>query len=100
METLSEPLVQTIEIAMPNRLGFHLRAVARFVKCVRKFRSSIRIRKGKLLANGKSILGLLILGAAWKSKLKIEAVGDDAVQAIEGIKEFFLNQENISGSRP
>jgi phosphotransferase system HPr (HPr) family protein len=93
--TLHEPLIRRIEITMPNRLGFHLRVVARFVQCVRGFRSIIRIRKGKLLADGKSILGLLILGAAWKSKLEIEAVGDDAVQAIEEIKDFFLNQEKI-----
>ena len=99
MGTLGEPLIRTIDITMPSRLGFHLRVVARFVKCVREFRSSIRIRKGKVLVDGKSILGLLILGAAWKSKLEIEADGDDAVQAIEGIREFFLNQENISANR-
>ena len=95
METLSESVVRKIDITMPNRLGFHLRVVARFVKCVREFHSSISIRKGKVLADGKSILGLLILGAAWKSKLEIEAVGDDAVQAVESIKEFFL-KENIN----
>ena len=93
MDALGEPLVRTINITMPGQLGFHLRVVAQFVKCMRKFRSSIRVRKGKLLADGKSILGVLILGAAWKSKLEIEAVGDDAVQAIEGIKEFFLSQK-------
>ncbi len=97
MGTLSEPLVRTINITMPGRLGFHLRVVAQFVKCVREFRSRIRIRKGKVRADGKSILGLLILGSAWKSKLEIEAVGDDAVQAIESIKEFFL-KEKISDS--
>ncbi len=95
MERFNQPLAQTIDIAMPGRLGFHLRVVALFVTRVKKFRSRIRIRKGKLLANGKSILGLIILGAAWKSKLEIEAVGDDAVQAIESIREFFSNQENI-----
>lgn len=94
MGTLGEPLIRTIDITMPNRFGFHLRVVARFVKCVREFRSVIRIRKGKLVADGKSIMGLLILGAAWNSKLEIEAVGDDAVQAIEGIENFFLNTEN------
>ncbi len=99
MGTLSEPLIQTIDITMPARFGFHLRVVTRFVECVRDFHCNIRIRKGKLTANGKSILGLLILGAAWKSKLEIEAVGDDAAQAIEGIREFFLNHENIGDSR-
>ena len=55
--------------------------------------------KRESIRRWKSILGLLILGAAWKSKLEIEAVGDDAVQAIESIKEFFL-KENISVNQP
>lgn len=96
-EKFYKPLIQTLDITMPSRLGFHLRVAALFVECVREFRSSIRIRKGKTLADGKSIMGLLVLGASWKSELEIEAVGDDAVQAIAGIKDFFLNQENISG---
>jgi phosphocarrier protein HPr len=96
IKTLRRPLIRSIEITMPNRLGFHLRVVARFVSCVRDFRSTIRIRKGKVAANGKSILGLLVLGAAWKSKLQIEAVGDDAEQTIESIIAFFMNQKNTA----
>lgn len=91
------PLTQTIDIIMPARLGFHLRVAVKFVRCVKRFRSSIHVRKGKLTADGKSILGVLLLGAAWKSKIQIDAVGDDAVQAINGVKEFFLNQENVNG---
>lgn len=49
-----------------------------------------------MLADGKSILDLLILGAAWKSSLEIVAIGEDAPQAIEVIEAFFLNQENIN----
>ena len=94
MRTLREPFIQTISITMPSRLGFHLRVVAQFVQCVQEFRSTIRVRNGKLCVDGKSILGLLVLGAAWKSKLDIEAVGDDALQAIEGIEAFFLDQKN------
>lgn len=95
IKKLGEPLLQTTTIIMPCRLGFHLRVAARFVKCMWEFRSIIRIRKGIVLANGKSILDLLGLGAEWRSKLEIEAFGDDAVQAIEGINEFFLKPENI-----
>ena len=88
-ETLSEPLVRRIDIIMPGRPGFQLRLAVQFAQYVRKFRSAIKVRNGKILANGKCIFGLLILAAAWKSKLEIDAVGDDAVQAINGIKEFF-----------
>ena len=81
--------VRSVEIIMPTTLGFHLRVVARFVKCVQQFHSVVRVQKGKIKADGKSIMGLLILAAAWKSKLYIEAEGDDAKQTIEGIKSFF-----------
>lgn len=98
MGNLSDPLIRSIDIIMPNKLGFHLRVVARFVLCVRDFRSSLSIRKGSLAVDGKSMMGLLILGAAWKSKLEIEAVGDDAVQTIESIRQFFLNHEDITAA--
>ena len=93
MKRTGEPLVRTVEITMNWPLGFHLRPVMRFVKYARQFHSAIRLRKGIVTANGKNILGLLILAVAWKSKLHIEAEGDDAEQAIEGIKAFFLTPQ-------
>jgi len=98
-ETLSAPLVQTIQINMPCQLGFHLRVVGRFVTLAKRFSSVIRVRKGKVTADGKNIMGLLLLAVAWKSKLEIHAMGEDAVQAIKGIKEFFY-QESISVNSP
>jgi len=95
IETLIAPLVQTIEINMPCHLGFHLRVVGRFVTLVKRFSSTIRVRKGEITADGKSIMGLLLLAVAWKSKLEIEVAGDDAVHVISGIKEFF-DQESVS----
>ena len=97
IETLSAPLVKMIEINMPCQLGFHMRVVGRFVTLMKRFSSTIRVRKGKVSADGKNIMGLLLLAAAWKSKLEIKAVGHDAIQAIEGIKEFF-DRENVSVS--
>ena len=84
-----KPTVRSIEILMPAKLGFHLRVVSRFVKCVQKFDSDIRVRKERIIANGKSVLGLLVLAAAWRSKLHIEAEGNDAEQTIDAIKDFF-----------
>ena len=93
MEASSKLSIQIIEVTMPTRLGFHLRVVAKFIKCVRKFRSVIRVRKEKITVDGKNVLGLLLLAAAWKSKLYIEAEGDDAEQAIASIKTFFQTEK-------
>ena len=88
-------VVEKMEMLMPCPRGLHLRAAARFVGCIQKFHSRIQVKKGDVFANAKSILDLLCLGATWRSKLEIEAIGDDAVQALESIKEFF-NKENVN----
>ncbi len=89
MASISPSNVRTIEIAMPCHLGFHLRVVGRFVTFVRQFHSTIWVKKGKLAADGKNILGLLLLAAAFNSKLTFEVAGDDAEKTIQGIKTFF-----------
>jgi len=95
---LSDPLTKSIDILMPTKLGLHLRVAAQFVMCIQAFRSNVRIKNGDRIADGKSVMGLLILGASWKSKLEIEAIGDDAVQTIESIKKFFLDQEDLASA--
>lgn len=92
MENSDLSTVRSTEITMPCHLGFHLRVVARFVMHVRQFHSAIRVRKGKLTADGKNILGLLLLAVAWKSKLSVEAEGDDAEKTIQGIETFFRTE--------
>ena len=91
---LTERMIRRTEIIMPCRLGLHARTSAKFIFFTRQFDSEIRIRKGKHVADGKSILGILCLGASWKSKLLIEAVGLDADQAIERIKLYFQNHDH------
>ena len=88
-----QPSVRSVEIIMPTQLGFHLRAVARFVNFTQKFQSVIRVQNGNVKADGKSIIGLLVLAVAWKSKIRIEVEGNDAEQAIEGIKSFFQTEQ-------
>ena len=92
MVTTPGLFIRTAEITMPCHLGFHLRVVGRFITHVKRFSSAIRVRKGKVTADGKNILGLLLLAAAWKSKLYIEAEGDDAEQAIACIEGFFQRE--------
>jgi phosphotransferase system HPr-like phosphotransfer protein len=50
------------------------------------------VRKDKLTADGRHIIGLMLLAAAWRSKIYIEAEGDDAKQLIEAIKTFFQGE--------
>jgi len=73
----------TKKIIIKNRYGLHARAASAFVKASGKYRSNITIRKDGMMANGKSILGILTLAAPLGSTITLDIDGDDAMQALE-----------------
>jgi len=68
-----------------NGLGLHARAAAKFVKLAGTFASQIRVTRGQRTADGKSILGLLLLAAARGSAIDIAADGPDEAQALDAL---------------
>jgi phosphocarrier protein HPr len=75
-----------------NKLGFHLRAVAVFVKEAEKFRSEIKVRHGDVEADGKSTMGLLTLIAPQGSEIIIRATGNDAKEAVTKLAQIIKNK--------
>jgi len=65
-----------------NKLGLHARPAALFVQAANKFDSRITVEKDNDKVNGKSIMGILTLGAERGSLIIIEAEGRDAEMAI------------------
>ncbi len=51
------------KINIINKLGLHARAAAKLVACTGCFVSQIQIKKGEKSANGKSIMGVMMLAA-------------------------------------
>jgi phosphocarrier protein len=72
-------------VAITNSLGLHARAAARFVRTAGGFSSQIRVARGARVIDGKSILGLLLLGAARGSEIVVTAEGPDEAAAIEAL---------------
>jgi len=68
-----------------NRLGLHARAAVKFVQLASKFKSEITVIKDSTDVNGKSIMGLLTLVAAYGMEIVIVAVGPDATVAVEAL---------------
>ena len=91
-----EGRVKKVTITMPCHLGLHARTAVQFINFANQFCSIIRIRKGKYVTNGKSMLGLLALGAAFNSTLEIEVEGDDAARAIKEIECYFLDETHCA----
>jgi len=84
MDTTSKPL--TITVTIQNRLGMHARPAMSFVDIANGFKSDILVRKGEQVVDGKSIMQMMMLAAAQGTKLKIEATGCDATEALAALK--------------
>ena len=77
------------EVKIQNVRGLHARAPANFVKVADTFRSEIFVtNKDGLRVSGKSIMGLLMLGAPLGSTLTVEAIGNDAEKALKALSEL------------
>jgi phosphocarrier protein len=72
-------------VGIVNKRGMHARAAARFASLAATFSSRISVRRGELMANGKSIMGLMMLAAPQGTEIDIQAEGPDAEQALEAL---------------
>lgn len=76
------------EVVVVNKLGIHARPAAMFVKAASAFTSKIFVEKDGEIVNGKSIMGLMMLAAGPGSKIRVQADGIDAAQAINALEEL------------
>ena len=76
------------KLEIKNRLGLHARASALLVQTVNEFSCDIKISKDGQAVNGRSIIGVLTLGAAKGTKIRVEAKGDDAQEALIAIEQL------------
>ena len=72
-------------VAIVNERGMHARAAARFVHLAGSFESAIRVCTGIEEADGKSILSLLVLGAARGTQITVRVDGPDEAAALEAL---------------
>ena len=76
-------------ITICNRAGIHARPAALLVQTAKEFHSDIYLEKNGDRINGKSIMGIITLGAAYGTELRIIAEGEDAEAAVEAIARLF-----------
>ena len=68
-----------------NRLGLHARAASKLVQLAQEFAARISIVKGEQVANGKSIMSIMMLQATAGTVLELRVEGEDELVAIEAI---------------
>ena len=74
-----------------NKLGLHTRPAAKFVKAALLFQSDVTLAKDDIVANGKSIMGILMLAAEKGSTVTLTVTGPDEAQAFETLKKIIQN---------
>ncbi len=77
--------VEERRLRIKNKLGLHARAANLIVRVANRYDADITVEKDGIEANGKSIMGLLMLAAGKGAKLRIRAQGEDASEAVEEI---------------
>ena len=81
------------ELTVENKKGLHARPAAIFVGLVEKYDVTVTLAKGAEVVNGKSIMGILMLGAVEGTVLKITVEGNEASAAMVEFEKFFNKQE-------
>lgn len=79
-------------VAILNRKGLHARASARFCAVAGSFEAKISVTKDQSTVGGKSIMGLLMLGAGIGSFVKIEAQGPQAEEALDTLVKLIADK--------
>ncbi|MFC6745959.1 HPr family phosphocarrier protein [Methylobacterium persicinum] len=75
-----------------NRRGLHARASAKFVQTVERFESTVAVTRAGETVGGRSIMGLLTLGAAMGTRIAVTAVGRDAHSCLDAIEALLANR--------
>ena len=80
------------EVTIKNRAGIHARPAAMIVQKANEFDSQIFLEKENNRINGKSIMGIITLGAGYKTTLQVIVEGTDEEAALEAIVALFENR--------
>ena len=76
------------ELLIVNKKGLHARASAKFVQTVERFDADVRVTRCGETVGGRSIMGLLTLGAAQGTKITVVADGEDAEACLGAISSL------------
>lgn len=80
------------EVLIQNETGFHVRPAQIFVDAAQKFESDIKVVKEDKEVAGKSILGLMTMGAEKGMTITIKAEGSDEKEAVDALVDLIENK--------
>jgi len=81
------------KFSIKNKLGIHARPAGLLVKTASRYKSSVLISNAGHEVNAKSIMGVLMLGAAFGSDIQLRINGEDENEAMKAFEELIMNRQ-------
>lgn len=75
-----------------NRKGLHARASAKFVQTVERHDAIVTVTRSGETVGGRSIMGLLTLGAAKGTTILVTAEGPDAQASLDALEALIADR--------
>lgn len=79
----------TKELEVLTRAGIHARPASLISTIANRYRCSISLVRDTMTINAKSIMGIITLGATYKTKLTLICDGEDEDEAAKEIESAF-----------
>ena len=75
-------------LTIVNKKGLHARASAKFCQTAERYDADVRVTRGHETVGGRSIMGLMMLGASTGCTITIEATGAEATAAADALDQL------------
>lgn len=79
------PASSEAQVPLPVAVALHARPAANFVRTAMRFRAKVSVGVNGKVADAKSILAVLALGATGGTMLSLTAEGEDAGDALDAL---------------
>jgi phosphocarrier protein HPr len=75
-----------------NTLGLHARAATKLVQLASRFPCDVEVSRDDQAANGKSVMGVLLLCGSKGTVLDVRATGERAQECVDAVGELIANR--------
>ena len=75
-----------------NQLGLHARAATKLVQLASKFPCEVEVAREDQAANGKSVMGVLLLCGSKGTVIEVRAKGERAQECVEAIGQLIASR--------
>jgi phosphocarrier protein len=75
-----------------NQLGLHARAATKLVQLASRYPCEVEVARDDQAANGKSVMGVLLLCGSRGTVLEVRAKGERADECVKAIGDLIANR--------